>query len=183
MSKITQELLTRIVKFAANIGYDYLYSVREIQHSHAYHSPYLSFFFSNKCFVTHFSATASLRSFKFSTNSKKGMRKVQGVPQSQTAALPSKKRELAPSYLSFSIFVQDFHQQIITDGTFFAHLSHAVLREICIYRIMVQYTSDSYGWVGAGGGGEGRGRERGRCVSFAHYLLYFLSNLNNVEHN
>ena len=34
----------RILKFGANIGYDYLYCVREIQHSHAYHSLYLSIF-------------------------------------------------------------------------------------------------------------------------------------------
>ena len=40
---------------------------------------------------------------------------------------------------------------------FFPHLSHVILREICIYKIMVQHTSDSYG--------------RG-YVSFAHYLLY-----------
>ena len=32
----------------------------------------------------------------------------------------------------------------------FAHLSHAMLREICIYKIMVQHTSDSYQvWSGS----------------------------------
>ena len=41
---------------------------------------------------------------------------------------------------------------------FFAHLSHAILWENYIYKIMVQHTCDSYG--------------RG-YVSFAHYLLYF----------
>ena len=40
----------------------------------------------------------------------------------------------------------------------FAHLSHAILSEICIYKIMAQHTSDSYG--------------RG-YVSFTYYLLYF----------
>ena len=35
---------TRILKFEANIGYGYLYCIREIQHSHAYHSLHLSIF-------------------------------------------------------------------------------------------------------------------------------------------
>ena len=34
----------RILKFGTNIGYDYLYCVREIQHSHVYHSLYLLIF-------------------------------------------------------------------------------------------------------------------------------------------
>ena len=42
---------------------------------------------------------------------------------------------------------------------YFAHLSHAILREICIYKIVVERTSDSYGR---------------RYVRFAHYLLYYV---------
>ena len=42
---------------------------------------------------------------------------------------------------------------------FVAHLSHAILREFCIFKIMVQHISDSYGWG---------------YVSFAHYLLYLV---------
>ena len=37
----------RILKFGTNIEYDLLYCVKENQHPHAYHSLYLSFFFSN----------------------------------------------------------------------------------------------------------------------------------------
>ena len=47
----------RILKFCTNIGYDFLYHVRENEHPYAYHSficPF--FFFSNKIFVTDFSA-------------------------------------------------------------------------------------------------------------------------------
>ena len=40
-----------------------------------------------------------------------------------------------------------------------ARLSHAILREICIYKIFVQHISDSFG-VG--------------YVSLAHYLLYII---------
>ena len=36
----------RILKFDANIAYDYLYCVRENQHPDAYHFLYLSIFFS-----------------------------------------------------------------------------------------------------------------------------------------
>ena len=46
MPKIYQELLhLGILKFGTNIRYDLLYCVRENQHSHAYHSLYLSIFF------------------------------------------------------------------------------------------------------------------------------------------
>ena len=34
----------RILKFHINIGYNFLYRLRENQHLHAYHSAYLSFF-------------------------------------------------------------------------------------------------------------------------------------------
>ena len=49
----------RILKFDANIGYDFLYRVRENQHLHAYHSLCLSFFlfFSIKFFIIDLSAS------------------------------------------------------------------------------------------------------------------------------
>ena len=34
----------RILKFGANIEYDFLYCIRDNQHPHAYHSHYLSIF-------------------------------------------------------------------------------------------------------------------------------------------
>ena len=58
-----------ILKFGTNIGYDYLHYVREIQHSYAYHSLYLSIFsFSQiKFVIIDFSATTSPTILKFST--------------------------------------------------------------------------------------------------------------------
>ena len=52
----------RILKFGANIGYDYLYRVRENQHPHVYHSLYLSIFF---LFVKYFSGSTAPRILKF----------------------------------------------------------------------------------------------------------------------
>ena len=47
MSKISQELLApRILKFGKNVGYDFLYCVKENWHAAAYHSLYLSIFLS-----------------------------------------------------------------------------------------------------------------------------------------
>ena len=39
----------------------------------------------------------------------------------------------------------------------FDHLSYAIQKEICIYKIMVEHTCDSYGWG---------------YLTFANYLLY-----------
>ena len=38
--------MPRILKFGTNFGYDFLYCVKENEHSAAYHSPYLSIFLS-----------------------------------------------------------------------------------------------------------------------------------------
>ena len=57
----------RILDFSANIGYDYLYRVRENLHPDAYHSLNLSifFFFSNKDFVKDFFGTTVYSILKF----------------------------------------------------------------------------------------------------------------------
>ena len=59
-----------ILKLGTNIGYDYLYCVKEIKHSHAYHFLYLSIFHFLKYFffITDFSATTSPMILKFGTN-------------------------------------------------------------------------------------------------------------------
>ena len=52
----------RILKFCINIGYVFLYRVRENQHPHAYHSFFLS---PIEYFITDFSAPKRARVFKF----------------------------------------------------------------------------------------------------------------------
>ena len=58
----------RVLKFGTNIGYNYLYCIRDIQHPHFYHSLCPFFFLQIKFFVTGFSATASPRILKLGTN-------------------------------------------------------------------------------------------------------------------
>ena len=73
MSKISQKLLhLGFLKLGTNIGYDYLYRVRENQHPHAYHyhnvSMFFVCFFLIKSFVKGFSGTTAPRILKFRTN-------------------------------------------------------------------------------------------------------------------
>ena len=57
------------LKFGTNIGYDFLYCVRQNQHPHTYHSLYLFIFsFYQIIFVTDFSGTTSAGILKFGTN-------------------------------------------------------------------------------------------------------------------
>ena len=56
----------RILKFGTNVGYNFLYCVRQNQPPPAYHSHYLSIFLSPiKISVTDFSASMRAKVFKF----------------------------------------------------------------------------------------------------------------------
>ena len=57
----------KILKFGTNIGYDFLYGVRENQHPHAYHShcPFSLTFTPIKFFVKDFAGTTAPRILKF----------------------------------------------------------------------------------------------------------------------
>ena len=61
------------MKFGINVGDDLLYCVKGNQHAAAYHSLYLSIFFSLiKLFVTKFSAPITARVFKFYIHLERG---------------------------------------------------------------------------------------------------------------